>query len=90
MQFFCKFLKGENMGYSQKEWNSIFGDNLKDILKETGYSQTDISSSTNISRMAINNYVKKRRTPKITSIIELSAEFEIPVHELIFFGDKVD
>lgn len=78
------------MGYSQNEWNDIFGDNLRDILKETGYSQTDLSNSTNLKRESINKYIKKYRTPKITSLIEMSAEFNISLHELAFFGDRID
>ena len=78
------------MGYSQNEWNDIFGDNLRDILKETGYSQTDLSNSTNLGRVSVNRYVKKHRAPKITSLIEMSAEFNISLHELTFFGDRID
>lgn len=78
------------MGYTQEEWTDIFGDNLRDVLKETGYTQTDLAKATFIKRESINQYIKKKRVPEIPALIEMSAELDISIHELAFFGERID
>lgn len=78
------------MGYTQEEWTDIFGDNLRDVLKETGYTQTDLAKATQIKRESINQYIKKKRVPEIPVLIEMSAELDISIHELAFFGERID
>lgn len=78
------------MGYTQEEWTDIFGDNLRDVLKETGYTQTDLAKATYIKRESINQYIKKKRVPEIPALIEMSAELDISIHELAFFGERID
>lgn len=78
------------MSYTQEEWTDIFGDNLRDVLKETGYTQTDLAKATCIKRESINQYIKKKRVPEIPALIEMSAELDISIHELAFFGERID
>lgn len=78
------------MSYTQEEWTDIFGDNLRDVLKETGYTQTDLAKATYIKRESINQYIKKKRVPEIPALIEMSAELDISIHELAFFGERID
>lgn len=78
------------MGYTQEEWTDIFGDNLRDVLKETGYTQTDLAKATYIKRESINQYIKKKRVPEISALIGMSAELDISIHELAFFGERID
>ena len=78
------------MGYTKEEWTDIFGDNLRDVLKETGYTQTDLAKATHIKRESINQYIKKKRVPEIPALIEMSAELDISIHELAFFGERIN
>lgn len=74
---------------SEQEWLDIFGDNLRDILIETGYSQKDLAETTGLSEGAISSYINKKRMPCIRALINISYELGISLDELMDFDDRI-
>lgn len=74
---------------SEQEWLDIFGDNLRDILIETGYSQKDLAETTGLSEGAISSYIHKKRMPCIRALINISYELGISLDELMDFDDRI-
>lgn len=75
---------------SEQEWLNIFGDNLRDILREYGYSQREFSEATDISIPAINRYIMGQRIPNIRSFVNMSYELGIMFDEFMDFGYMID
>lgn len=75
---------------SEVEWLDIFGDNLRDLMEEKGYSQRDLADATGLSESAISMYLNKQRIPNVRAIINISYEFAISPDELFDFGDRID
>lgn len=75
---------------SEVEWMRIFGDNLKEVMDEQGYTQKDLAEATGLSEASISNYVNARKMPTIRAIINLSFELGIGFEDFINFGDRID
>lgn len=75
---------------TEQEWLNIFADNLRDILREYGYSQKDFSESAGISETAISRYISAQRIPNIRSFVNMSYELAITFDELMDFGYMID
>lgn len=74
---------------TEQEWLDIFGDNLRDILIETGYSQRDLAETTGLSEATISAYIHKRKIPGIRALINISYELGISLDELMDFDDRI-
>lgn len=74
---------------TELEWMDIFGDNLKEILKEANMSQNDLARKTGIERSTISRYVNKICMPSLKSVINISHALNCDLSDLIDFGDKV-
>lgn len=75
---------------SEQEWLDIFGDNLRDILKERGYSQREFADAIGTTEATISRYINKERMPSIKNLINMSLELGIDMEEFIIFGgDKI-
>ena len=74
---------------TEQAWLNIFGDNLRDILKEYGYSQKDFTDATNIPESTISMYINKKRMPTIKNLINMSLELGIDMDEFTVFDDRV-
>lgn len=72
------------------EWLDIFGNNLKEIMDEKGYSQNDLSEATGISQSSISKYINGQQIPNAITIVNLSYTLDCDIYELIDFGDMVD
>lgn len=61
--------------------SKIFGDRLKELRKEKGYSQNDIASYFNVSKMTISSWELDKQEPciedikKLASILEVSTDY---------------
>ena len=74
---------------SEQEWLDIFGDNLRDILKEYGYTQKDLADSIGVSEMTISRYINKQRIPTVPILINMSLELGIDLDEFAIFGERI-
>lgn len=74
---------------SEVEWMDIFGDNLRDILKEQNMSRRELAQVLGLSEVTISNYINKKQMPTMEVIVNMAYELSISVDELIDFGDRV-
>lgn len=74
---------------SEVEWMDIFGDNLRDILKEQNMSRRELAQVLGISEATVNRYINKKQMPTMEVIVNMAYELSISVDELIDFGDRV-
>lgn len=74
---------------SEVEWMDIFGDNLRDILKEQNMSRRELAQVLGISEATVSRYINKKQMPTMEVIVSMAYELSISVDELIDFGDRV-
>lgn len=74
---------------SEIEWMDIFGDNLRDILKEQNMSRRELAQVLGLSEATISNYINKKQMPTMEVIVNMAYELSMSIDELIDFGDTV-
>lgn len=74
---------------SEVEWIDIFGDNLRDILKEQNMSRRELAQVLDLSEATISNYINKKQMPTMEVIVNMAYELSMSIDELIDFGDTV-
>ena len=74
---------------SEMEWMDIFGDNLRDILVEYGYTQDQFADAIGASKSTISKYINKQQMPSLKNAINMSLELGIPMDELFLFDSRV-
>lgn len=75
---------------TEQEWMDIFGDNLRDILVEYGYTQEDFADVIGSTRSTINRYLNKQQMPSLKNAINMSLELGISMDELFLFDGRVN
>lgn len=74
---------------TELEWMDIFGDNLRDILKEYGITQKQLAEESGICESTISNYINKRMIPSMKSIVNIANALDITTDELINLDDRI-
>lgn len=74
---------------SEVEWMDIFGDNLRDILKEQNMSRRELAQVLGISEATVSRYINKKQMPTMEVVVNMAYELSISIDELIDFGDRV-
>mgnify|MGYP000428929686 FL=1 len=86
---FYIFTSKEMKQMSEVEWMDIFGDNLRDILKEQNMSRRELAQVLDLSEATISNYINKKQMPTMEVIVNMAYELSMSIDELIDFGDTV-
>lgn len=86
---FYIFTSKEMKQMSEVEWMDIFGDNLRDILKEQNMSRRELAQVLGLSEATISNYINKKQMPTMEVIVNMAYELSMSIDELIDFGDTV-
>ena len=73
----------------EQEWLDIFGDNLRDILKEYGMTQRQLAEETGLTEATISNYINKRKIPSMRAIVNIANALDISTDELINLDDRI-
>ena len=68
----------------------VFGDNLRSLIHEKGYSQRDLAFEADLSEAAISNYINKQRMPSIKAIINIAYILDLDFEDLIDFGERIE
>lgn len=55
-----------------------FGEWLRNVLEEKGWTQGELSRRANVSRGAISNIISKRRLPSPESCVNIAQAFNMP------------
>lgn len=63
--------------------SKVFGDRLKELRKEKGYSQNDIANYFNVSKMTISSWELDKQEPCIEDIKKLAAILEVSTDYLL-------
>lgn len=74
---------------TELEWMDIFGDNLRDILKEYGMTQRQLAEETGLTEATISNYINKRKIPSMRAIVNIANALDISTDELINLDDRI-
>lgn len=74
---------------SELEWMEIFGDNLRSLLEEKGYSQRDLANAIGVSESTVSSYINKQKIPGVKALINIAYEFDLTMNELMDFGDRI-
>lgn len=74
---------------TELEWMDIFGDNLRDILKEYGMTQRQLAEETGLTESTISNYINKRKIPSMRAIVNIANALDISTDELINLDDRI-
>lgn len=75
---------------SEMEWLEIFSGNLRDLMKETGSTQEELSEKTGIDQSTISRYLNKKRMPTVRAIVNLTYALNCNISDLIDFGDYIE
>lgn len=78
------------MNMSEVEWLEIFSGNLKSLMEERGYNQTELADETGLYVSTISRYLKGTMMPTAKSIVKLAYAFDCSTDDLIDFGDNID
>lgn len=71
------------------EFIDIFGDNLRDLMRERGYSQMELSKESGLSPSTITRYIRKERMPTVKALVNLSLALCCNLDDLIPTYDYV-
>ena len=71
------------------EWMDIFGDNLRDILKDFNMTQLELADAAGVAEGAVSSYINKKRMPSLRNAINISVALDLTLDELFYFDDKV-
>ena len=74
---------------TELEWMNIFGDNLRDILKEYGMTQRQLAEETGLTEATISSYINKRKIPSMRAIVNIANALDISTDELINLDDRI-
>ena len=64
----------------------MFGDNIKRLMRENGYTQKQLAMRAGCTESAISRYVNNERTPSIRVLKHLAIALGVTVDEII--GDE--
>lgn len=73
----------------EREWLDIFSNNLREVMREKGYTQRDLSYATGLSEATISAYLNNRKLPGIKAIINIAYELNLTVDDLVDFGYRI-
>ncbi len=73
-----------------KEWTTIFGENLSDLMENKRMTQQELAKASGLSIGSINAYIHSQTPPGIKAIINLSYALDVDLMELLDFGDTID
>lgn len=73
-----------------KEWTTVFGENLADLLADKGMTQYDLARDSGLSAGSISAYVNKQSPPGIKAIVNIAYALDVTIDELVDFGDRID
>ncbi|PFA04129.1 hypothetical protein COF76_27630 [Bacillus wiedmannii] len=83
-QFFSRnFSNGKTVTYIEDNFLSIFSQNVTNLLKKKNKYQTYLYSSTTLSPSTINEILKQKVNPKLSSLYQIADALDTTVSELI-------
>lgn len=72
------------------QWLETFGENLYEMILESGSTQEAIADKTNLSQSTISRYIHSQQIPSIKAIINLAYVLDCGIDDLIDFGSMIE
>ena len=69
---------------TEMEWLNTFGDNLKDILRQTYMTQRELADAAGLAESTISSYIRKQKMPTLKAIVNIAYALNVSVDELVF------
>lgn len=73
----------------EQEWLDQFGENLRSMMRECGYSQRELADRAGISESAISRYLNSSQVPKATILVNIAYVLDCSLDDLMDFGERV-
>ena len=61
----------------------MFGDNIKRLMKENGYTQKELAIRAGCTESAISRYVRNERTPSIRVLKNLAIALGVTINDIV-------
>ena len=74
---------------TEMELMKTFGDNLKSLLDEWGYTQQELADMIGVSKATISYYIQGKRMPSLKALINIGHVLNCDVDDLIDFDDRI-
>lgn len=74
---------------NEQDWLDIFGDNLKDMLREANMSQKELAYDTGLSEPSISAYLNGRKMPGVKALINIAYSLDCDLNDLMDFGERI-
>lgn len=75
---------------TDKEWRNRFAIRLAQMMYDRGLNGLNLSVLSGLGQPAIWKYLHAKRTPSITSAINLARALDVSLDELFDFGEPID
>ena len=72
----------------ERSYKKVFAENLKNIRKKKGLTQSEVSILLDITRSAYANYEQGRREPCLFDLLKLILIFNIDANELLLMNKR--
>lgn len=68
---------------SEVAFIDIFADNLRDLMREVGITQTELADEACLTRATISRYLNKQRMPDLKALVNICYVLECEPSDLI-------
>lgn len=75
---------------SEDEFIDIFADNLRDVMREVGITQTELAYESGLTKATISRYLSKQRMPTLKAVVNICYVLECNMDDLIPTYDLID
>lgn len=76
---------------TEQQWLNIFGPMLWFKIQEAGYlTQEDFAEDIGVSPATLSKYLNKTQMPGVKTLINISYVLDIPLRELMDYGQMID
>lgn len=74
---------------TETDWLDIFSNNLIELIRERGYTQSELAEVTGLSEATISSYINKRRIPKVPALLNLALVLDCELEDLTGYVDLI-
>lgn len=73
-------------GMSELEFINIFGDNLRDLMKEAGISQRELARDAGLSEGTVSAYLNKKKMVGVRALINICIVLDCELTDILPYG----
>lgn len=73
-------------GISELEFIDIFGDNLRDLMREVGITQRELAREAGLSESVVSDYLNKRKMIGVRALINICIVLDCEITDILPYG----